>query len=54
MLQVEKSQEAGFFSNSHQSMDLEALQIKIEAKTKIEVGLRWKAIWRGKLREDTN
>ena len=54
ILQVEKSQEAGFFSNFHQSIDLESLQIKIENKTEMQVGLRQKAIQRGKPREGAN
>jgi len=46
MLQVEKVQEVGFFSNSHVSMDLETLQTEIKKELEFKVGLRYKAIFR--------
>ena len=33
MLQTKKAQEAGFFSNSHATMDLEVLKEEIEVET---------------------
>ena len=53
MLQVEWLQEAGFFTYSHQTMDLEALKEVIEKKAGIEVGLRCKTIYQGKQAELT-
>ena len=51
MIQVEKIQEVRFFSNSHTIMDLEALKSTIEKQLGFEVGLCYKAIYRGKKRE---
>ena len=52
MLQVEKAQEAGFFSNSHILMDLETLQLEIEEELGFKVSLRYKAIFHRK-QQDT-
>ena len=55
MLQTEKSIEAGFFSNSHATMNLEVLKEEIEEKMNFKVELRFKVIYRGKMaveRED--
>ena len=48
LLQVEQSQEVGFFTYSHQTMDLEALKEVIEEKAGIEVELKYKTIYQGK------
>ena len=37
--QAKKSQEAGFFSNSYASMNLEVLQKEIEDQAEMKVGL---------------
>jgi len=47
MLQVERSKEAGFFSNSHISIDMLELQDRLEEKLNVKVGIRFKAIYRG-------
>ena len=39
ILQIEKSIKAGFFSNSHATMDLEVLKEEIEEKMNFKVGL---------------
>ena len=48
MLQTVHSKEAGFFSNSHISMDMEALRDILEDTLNFKVGIRYKAIFRGK------
>jgi len=49
MLQAEKVKEAVFFSNSHITMDLEALKETLEQELgDIKVGLRYKTVFRGK------
>ena len=40
--------EAGFFSNSHISMDIEELKDILEAKLNIKVSIRYKAIYKVK------
>ena len=49
MLQTEKAQEAGFFSNSHPIVDLDVLKEEIEQEAQIKVELYYKAIYRGKM-----
>ena len=48
MLQTVHSKEAGFFSNSHISMDMEELRDILEDTLNFKVGIRYKAIFRGK------
>ena len=45
MLQIEYSKEAGFFSNSHMSMNISELKDRLEEKLNIKVGIRYKAIY---------
>lgn len=52
MLQTEKSQEAGFFSNSYVTMDLEVLKKEFEDESKMKVGLQFKAACRDKIAVD--
>ena len=55
MLQAERYREIGFFTNSHITMDLPRLQGVIEEKIyPIKVGLRYKAVFRGRQVEDNN
>ena len=44
MLQCERKKEAGFFTNSYFTMDLEVLRELIEGSLGCKVGLRWKPI----------
>ena len=45
ILQVEWSKEAGYFDNSHISIDLYSLGDSLKAKLDgVKVGLRWKSI----------
>ena len=48
MLQTEQSKEAGFFSNSHISIDMLELRDRIEEKLGVKVGIRFKVIYRGR------
>ena len=44
MLQAERKREAGFFTNSYFTMDLQALREVIEETIGCKIGLRWKPI----------
>ena len=48
MLQAERVKEAGFFSNSHIIMDMEEIRDELEERLGFKVGVRYKAIFRGR------
>ena len=48
MLQMERAKEAGLISNSYISMDLLEIKDILENKLGCKVGIRYKAIYRGK------